>query len=95
MKYKNKYEAVEAMAYNGYNFKELNDFCGGRLSWVSKEMEWSETDPPEDLIIQFNDEEINDVLIPGAFVVKFNDEHFGIIDGYDFIRLFEEVKNGE
>ena len=95
MKYKNKYDVIEAKVYNGHNLKELNDFCEGRLSWKSEELEWSEMNPPEDLIIQFNDEKINDILIPGAFVVKFDDGHFGIIDGYDFVRLFEEVKDGE
>ncbi len=94
MKYKSKFDSVEALVYDGYNFKEVNDFCEGKLSWKTDKMEWSETCPPDDLIIQFNDEEINDVLVPGSFVVKFNNGHFGIIDGYDFIRLFEEVENG-
>ena len=90
MKYRNIYNEIEAICYNGYNLKEVNEFCDNRLSWKSEEMCWSDTNPPEDLIIMLGD----DFLIPGSYVVK-TDDGYEIIEGYDFIKLFREVKDGE
>lgn len=90
--YRSIYNSVEAIIYNGYNLKEINEFCGGRLSWVSNELEWDEKNPPSDLIIKFkNDDGEEDILTPGRFMVRFTSGHYGIIEGYDFVRLFEEA----
>ena len=91
MKYKNIYNEVEAICYNGYNFKEANEFCDNRLSWKSEEMSWSDDNPPKDLIITFGD----DFLVPGNYIIKTRDNDFELVEGYDFIKLFKEVKDGE
>ena len=91
MKYKNIYNEVEAICYDGYNLKEVSEFCDNRLSWKSDEMDWSDNNPPEDLIVMFGD----DFLVPGNYIVKTGDNDYGLVEGYDFIKLFKEVKDGE
>lgn len=97
MKYRNIYDEVEAVCYTGYNYKEVDEFCGHRLSWSSKAKDWSDSNPPADLTIEFigDDQEPSTVLLPGNFVLRFSSGHYGIIEGYDFFKLFEEVKDGE
>ena len=95
MEYRNIYDSVEAITYTGYNFKEINDFCGHRLSWESEDMDWSDDNPPIDLVVKFEDEEESDILVPGNVIVRFSSGHYGIIEGYDFIRLFEKVEKDE
>jgi len=95
MEYRSIYDSVEAITYTGYNFKEINDFCGHRLSWESEDMDWSDDNPPIDLVVKFEDEEESDILVPGNVIVRFSSGHYGIIEGYDFIRLFEKVEKDE
>lgn len=92
MKYKNIYDCVEAVVYTGFNFTEVNNFCENRLSWKSETTDWADDNPPTDLIVNFKDGDNNDVLVPGNFIVKFGDRNYGVIEGYDFIRLFERAK---
>ena len=95
-KYKSIYDSVEAVVYTGYNLKEVNEFCGNRLSWFTNELEWDEKEPPIDLIIKFkNDDGEEDILVPGSFMVRFTSGNYGIIEGYDFVRLFEEAPQGD
>ena len=91
--YRNIYDSVEAICFNGYNYKEVDDFCGHRLSWNSETMNWAEDNPPADLMIEFigDDQEPNNVLLPGNFVVRFSSGNYGVVEGYDFLRFFEKV----
>ena len=91
MKYKNMYDKVEAIYYDGYNFKEVSDFCGNRLSWTSEETSWSDNNPPEDLVVTLDDK----VLTPKNYVVKLGDGNYEIMEEYDFSKLFEETEDGE
>ena len=95
MEYRSIYDSVEAIVYTGYNYKEVDDFCGNKLSWESESMYWEDENPPADLVIKFNDDEVSDILVPGNVMVKFSSGHYGIIEGYDFIRLFEKVEKDE
>ncbi len=95
MKYRSIYDIVEAKIYTGYNYKEINEFCENRLSWESDSMYWEDDNPPLDLVVKFNNGEASEILIPGNAMVKFDDGDYGIIEGYDFIRLFKKVKEDE
>lgn len=92
MKYKSIYNEIEAICYTGYNFKEVNDFCDHRLSWSSETKDWVDSNPPVDLTIELtgDGQEPSNVVLPGNYIVRFSSEHYGVIEGYDFIRLFKE-----
>lgn len=90
MKYKSIYNEIEAICYTGYNFKEVSEFCDNRITWISDIKDWSDNNPPDDLTVKLNGE----YLVPGSYVVKTNDDYI-IVEGYDFINLFKEEKDGE
>ena len=94
MKYRSKYDVVEGIRYTGLNFKKVNDFTGGKLAWSSKQMNWSDNNPPEDLKIILNSVAPQHIKI-GDYIIRLNNDEYMKYDEFDFETLFEEVKDGE
>ena len=88
MKYKSKYDVVEGIQYTGFNFKEVSDFVDGKLAWSSKEMNWSDNNPPEDLKV------ILKGIMPqhikeGDYIIKIGSSEYMKYNEHDFEALFE------
>lgn len=91
MEYRSRYDIVEGIRYTGLNFKEVNDFVGGRLAWSSEEMNWSDKNPPKDLKIILNGVAPQHIK-EGDYIVRLSSGEYMKYDEFDFEMLFEEVK---
>lgn len=88
MEYRSIYDSVDAVRYTGYNFKEVNDFTDGKLVWNSKELEWSENNPPKDLQVILRGD-APQRLKAGDYVVRLSSNKYIKFDEFDFENLFE------
>lgn len=94
MKYKSKYKSIEGIRYTGLNFSEVNEFVNGKLCWSSKEMNWSDNNPPEDLKVILRG--VCPIHIKdGDYIVKLDSGEYMKFDEFDFETLFEEAKRGK
>ena len=91
MKYKSKYYSVEAVVFTGKNFKEINDFTGNIVAWQSKEKDWNNDNPPEDLkVILLGD--FPQHIKKGNYVIKLSNEHYITLDECSFEGLFDKIE---
>ena len=90
MKYKSKYDVIEAVKYTGFNFKEVSDFVDGKLAWSSKEMNWSDNNPPEDLKVILNGIAPQHIK-EGDYIIRLSSGKYMKYNEFDFEMLFEEV----
>ena len=88
MEYKSRYDVVEGIRYTGLNFKEVNDFVGGRLAWSSKEMDWSDDNPPKDLKVILKSVAPQHIK-EGDYIVRLSSGEYMAFDEFDFEMLFE------
>lgn len=91
MEYRSIYDSINAIKYTGKNFSEVNNFCGGRLSWDSEEEYWEDNNPPEDLIIHA-DFDFEETIISGDYIIRLSSDHYVVLNEYYFENFFEEAK---
>lgn len=92
MEYRSRYDVINGIRYTGLNFKEVSEFADGRLAWNSKEMDWADGFPPEDLDVVLRGE-IPQHLKHGDYVVKLNNGSYMTLDELTFEALFEGIKD--
>lgn len=76
---------IETIEYTGYNYSEVNKFTGNKLAYYTEEKDWSDSNPPKDLVITLRPfEKIN----KGDFICKTETGECCVISSYAFKTLF-------
>lgn len=81
MKYRTKPIDVEAMRYTGDNFYDIYTFTGGKVM-----------DNEHDNDIELIEWDVVSVVRAGDWIVKFEEDEYGIYDNDSFVDKFEETQ---